>query len=271
MFIYAAFITLLCIITPHENYTKFNPLFGVRADRAYPVPDKLIKDMNENELSLVLEYAKNIDDTDLVFKCFFHLMAIAKQQVTLKKYKLDLADYCFTLQDYPKASICYEEFFILFPGSQEAEYSQYKSILCSFYLTLASDRDQTQSQKTISLIQLFLARAKNPKFIQETKDMYTTCRKKLFEHEIHVLEYYLSKQKFISAEQRLAYIEKNFSDIVNIDKYLTYCKNTLETVKNQATRPFMVKLNLSQALSNNSAEPIEQPSVLDKLTSFFLA
>lgn len=253
-----------------------NCWFGSKPKPSYPVKDKLVKDMNEQELSQVLEYGKTIDDSELVFKCYFYLISLSGQQGTIKTYKLGLADYCFQRQDYEKASIGYEEFFLLYPGSQEAEYAQYKSILCSFFLCLSSDRDQTQTLKTISLVQFFLARAKNEKFIEESKEIHTTCRKKLFEHEAHVFAHYISRQKFTSAKKRIEYIEKNFTDISDLDLYISYCKEMMETCKNPKTCPFFLKFDLKDALvkkevAAETKTPEEQKTALKNTTAFFLA
>jgi len=262
---------LLFSLTPTLNHPLFG--FGSKTKIAYPVPNKYVKDMNEEELNKVLEYGKNVNDSELVFKCYFYLIGMSAQQGTIKTYKLGLADYCFDREDYEKASQGYEEYFMLYPGSKEAEYTQYKSILCSFYLCLASDRDQTQTLKTISLIQFFLQRAKNEIFINEAKEIYTTCRQKLFEHEVHVFAHYISRQKFTSAQKRIEYLEKNFHDIAHVQEYITYCKDMMELMKNPQTRPFFLKFDLKNALIKKDVVKIEDEKVADvqKTTAFFLA
>jgi outer membrane assembly lipoprotein YfiO len=272
MFIRFLLPILLFSLTPTLN----NCWFGSKSKPSYPVSGKLVKDMNEQELNLVLEYGKIVDDSELVFKCYFYLIGLSGQQATIKTYKLGLADYLFQREDYEKASIGYEEFFLLYPGSQEAEYAQYKSILCSFFLCLSSDRDQTQTLKTISLVQFFLARAKDTKFIDESKEMYITCRKKLFEHEVHVFAHYISRNKFTSAQKRIEHIEKNFTDIADLDLYVSYCKEMMEICKNPNTCPFFLKFDLKNALIKkdkpvSTTTPEEQKTSIKNTTAFFLA
>ncbi|MFA5998390.1 MAG: outer membrane protein assembly factor BamD [Candidatus Babeliales bacterium] len=268
---------LLFSITPLLNQAKYNPLFGsmlVSTKPPYPCPGKLVKNMDEQELRQVLEYGKIVKDGELVHKTYFYLFKISTEQSAIKEYKLGLADYCFLQEDYEKASGCYEDFFMLYPGSKEAAYSQYKSILCSFYLSLSADRDQTATHKTISLINFFLMKETDQKFIDEVKTIYTTCRERLFKHEAHVFENYIKQQKFLSAEKRLEYIEKNFQDIKNIKEYEIYLKEMLELTKNPDTRPFLVRFDLKNALSKKASdkkEVTEKKSALRKISSFFLA
>lgn len=271
---------LLCLffsLTPLKNYTKYNPLFGslfVSTKPAYPCPGKLIKNMNEQELVKVLEYAKIVKDSELVHKAYSYLFKVSTDQNAIKEYKLGLADFCFAEEGYEKAAAFYEDFFMLYPGSKEAQYCQYKAILCSFYLGLSADRDQTQTNRTVSLISLFLLKATDQKLIDEVKTIYTTCRQRLFNHEVYVFEHYIKQQKYQSAEKRLEYIEKNFQDIDHIKEYEIYLKEMLQLTKNPATRPFLVKFDLKDALPKKNPskqDETEKKSTLRKITSFFLA
>lgn len=240
---------------------------------SYPVPGKSIKNMNEEELLLVLEYGKNRKDRELVFKVFYHLLSVCQDHTKLKTYKLDLADYTYGLQEYEKASLRYEEFCLLYPGCNEAEYAEYKLILCTFYTSLEPYRDQTDTNRTISFINHFLHKAKDAKYIDEAKSIYTICRKRLFEHEVIVLENYLKQQKFVGSLKRLEYIEKNFQDIEHIEKYLEYLTRVYETVKDPVTRPFYFKIKLEDALvdeKQKAKKKVTEDNVA-KTVSFFVA
>lgn len=234
----------------------------------YPYPNKLLKNMDEKELEETLIYAKKAFDKELAMKAFFLLISQCKDQENLKRYKLDVGDYFFDLQDYEKATMAYEEFSILFPGSDESEYAQYKTILSLFYLSLDYDRDQSGTQKTVSLCLLFLAKAKNEKFIKEVTNIHQTLRRRLFDHEIYVFETYLKLMKFKSAKKRLEFIEEMFHDIPHFEEYISYCKDMLAFFEDKKTRPFYIQLNIENALLKKQDRP--KPASWRHVTSFFL-
>ncbi len=222
------------------------------AKPAYPFPHLLVKDMDEEQLEKTLEYGKHdqVQDKDLVFKVFFHLISQSKSQEKIKIYKLDFADYLFNIKDYERSLMAYEEFSMLYPGCAESEYVVYKGVLCNFLLSLDFDRDQTLTQRAASAALLFLQKVKDEKFKTETQNIYNSCRQRLFDHEIYVLETYLKLKKFNSARKRIEYIEKEFKDIHDLDKYLVYCNEMIQVVENPKTRPFIIQLNLENALKD---------------------
>lgn len=234
----------------------------------HPYPKKLIKDMNEQELVETLRYAKYTNDSHFIFKVFHALLAQSPNQNNLKNYKIDLADYCFSIKDYEKAVFTYEEFTSLYPGSQEAEYAQYKAIICSFFLCLEPSRDQSITDKTIFMIEEFLKKAQNEEFIKEVKQIFTQCRQKLFEHEVHIFEHYLKQKKFSSTQKRYEYIEEKFQDIKHIEQYLKYMKNMETMVKDPKRCPFIIKFNLKDALNNKIQVTPEKKA---KTALYFLA
>lgn len=231
----------------------------------HPYPNKLIKDMNEQELKATLDYAKTTQDKDFIFKVFYALLSQSSNQNNLKIYKLDLANYCFTIKDYEKGASLYEEYAIAYPSSQESEYAQYKALLCSFLLCLDPAKDQSITHKTIFMAEEFLKKAQKDEYIEESKKIYTICRKTLFEHEIHVFEQYLKQKKTNSAQHRYKYIEEHFKDIKHIEQYLPYLQKMIGIVKNPKTCPFIIKVDLKDAL----LEKIEMTSEQKQKTALF--
>lgn len=240
---------------------------------SFPVPGVSIKDMNEEQLLLVLEYAKNKKDKELVLKVFYHLLSVCPDHTKLKSYKLDLADYCYSLQDYENASIKYEEFCLLYPGCNEAEYAEYKLILCTFYTSLEAHRDQTDTNRTINFIAHFLNKAKNEKFISEVQSIFKICRKRLLQHEVIVFEMNLKQKKLTGAQKRLEYIEQNFKDIEHIEKYIEHLQKFYELCKEPKTRPFYFKIKLEDALIDEKEAAKKKVKKVDlaKTVSFFVA
>lgn len=265
---------ILALFGTLEIYSKYNAL--TRSSKApakpeYPYPHVLVKNMNEEQLEKTLEYGKHelIQDNDLVFKVFFHLISQSKSQEKIKTYKLDFADYLFGIKDYEKSLMAYEEFSMLYPGCVESEYVMYKGILCNFLLSLDFDRDQTLTQRTMSAALLFLQKVKDEKFKTETQNIYNSCRQRLFDHEVYVLDTYLKLKKFSSARKRIEFIEKEFKDIANLELYLSYCNEMLKIIENPKTCPFIIKLNLDDAVKDK--KDLVVPARKAHGTTFFLA
>lgn len=236
---------------------------------ANPYPNILLKDMTEEQLQQMLPFTKSQGEKEAVFKVFHFLVSHSSDQNNIKNYKIDLADYCFTIKDYDKAAYCYEEFSVLYPGSKESEYAQYKAILCWFYMSLDPSRDQSDTQKTIILIDDFLKKATNEKFIEEAQSIRTQCRQKLFEHEMYIFGHYIKRKKHSSAQSRYTYIEENFKDISHLDLYLNYCKKTQEIVKDPKRCPFLIKFDIKEALAKT--EDFITPEKKAKTALFFLS
>lgn len=236
---------------------------------ANPFPSILLKDMTEEQLQQMLPFTKSQGEKEAVFKVFHFLVSNSSDQNNIKNYKIDLADYCFSIKDYDKAAYCYEEFSVLYPGSKEAEYAQYKAILCRFYASLDPSRDQSDTQKTITLIDDFSKKATNEKFLEEAESIKKQCRQKLFEHEMHVFGHYIKRKKHSSAQSRYQYIEENFKDISHLDLYLNYCKNAQEIVKDPKRCPFFIKFDIKEALAKT--EGSATPEKKAKTALFFLS
>lgn len=233
-----------------------------------PHPDKLLKDMNEQELQDSLPYAKALGDKELVFKVFHYLLSHSSDQNNLKTYKLDLADYCFSLKDYEKAGFSYEDFAMHYPGCKEIEYAKYKAIISWFSLCLEPGRDQLLTNKTIFLIDDYLKGATNEKFIEEVKAIRAQCRQRLFEHEMHIVEHYMKQKKVSSVNTRLTYIEEHFKDIAHLEHYVSYCKHMVDIVKDPKKCPFLIKFNLADALPQSITHT---PAKKAKTALFFLS
>lgn len=235
--------------------------------RQNPHPNLFLKDMNEAQLKEMFDFFKEMGDQEQVYKTFGFLSSQTSDQNNLKNYKLELADYCFTIKEYERAALAYEDFLMMYPGSQESEYVYYKNILCSLYLSLEPCKDQTNTHKTIFLIDMYLKRATDQKYIDEVQTIRKQCRQRLFEHEVCVFEHYIKQKKHTSAQKRYEYIETNFKDIDQLDVYLVYFKKMQDLVKDPKKCPFLIRFNLSDAFALAPALPEHKA----KSSLFFLA
>jgi len=131
---------------------------------------------------------------------------------------MELADLFFDTGKLAKAEKLYAQFYTLYPGNESVEKAHYKAILCSFYLTLESDRDQSKTQETLTLANSFLDRKEIfKKHTQDVSSIQLKCYEKLCDSDINVTEFYLKRGKskdLIAAQQRLDSLRKEFLDKV---------------------------------------------------------
>jgi outer membrane protein assembly factor BamD len=199
-----------------------------------PYSNTPLKKLKIEQLNEVYDYTeKNKMDSAFMIELLERLIALSDNHAGVKKYKLQLADTHYQAHHIEKAAGYYEDFAILYPGSNENEYVLYKAVACMFELSLDADRDQTNSKKTIALVKEFLKRAKNPELIQESKNILQKCYDRLYDHEVYVLKFYIRKKNFIAAQMRLDYIGKTFAETIHdITKKIEDLKNQIELAKN---------------------------------------
>jgi len=131
----------------------------------------------------------------------------------LKGITLEIADLLFETGSIGKAEELFKRFSNLYPGDAKVEYALYKATLCSFWQTLDMERDQSKTKNTISLAKKFLDRKEVfTQYIDEVGKMMVDCQQRLFDSEVSVFRFYLKRNDYISANHRLAAIEKEFTD-----------------------------------------------------------
>lgn len=180
-----------------------------------PYSNVPLKKLKAEQLAEVYAYTQTHKmDGAFMIDLLERLIALSDNHAGVKQYKLQLADKHYELHHIEKAAACYEDFAVLYPGSKEHEYVLYKAVACMFELSLDSDRDQTNTKKTITLIKEFLKHAKNFDLTQEAKAMLQKCYDRLFGHEVYVFNFYSKKKNFVAAQMRLDYIAKNFTETI---------------------------------------------------------
>jgi len=213
-----------------------------------PHPNVPWKKLTEEQVIDLLHYSREVLDYDLEIKTLIHLSKTAKKHENLKKYLLEIGDYYFERNRLEKAIEYYLEYCELFPGSKEAEYAYYKAVASSFYTTLEPYRDPSESERTIELAENFLKKFSRKEYRQEVEEIIRDCRKKLFLHEVHVFDHYIKQNKIKSAEMRLEYMKKHYSDIKEAKRLLPHLKETLELAQDPKTRHFFIGVDFDYGL-----------------------
>lgn len=189
---------------------KFKKKKKKKKEKKAAEPRKTLSKMSFDELVEMGDKQVAANQKEAAVKFYEKALPRCTDMTALKKLTLTLADLQFELANLDKASKLYIEFGNLYPGDSKAEYVDYKAILSSFYLTLDADRDQSFTQKTLTLAEKFLDRTIYKEYAPDVSGIRDKCCEKLVEHEIHVFNHYLTRGSFTSAHNRLNYIKKEF-------------------------------------------------------------
>jgi len=209
-----------------------------------PYSNMPLKKLKLEQLEEVYAYTqKHKVDAALLVELLTRLIALSDNHAGVKQYKLQLADTHFSMNHIEIAATFYEDFAIMYPSSNETEYALYKAVLCMFQVSLAPDKDQTNTKKTISLVKDFLKKVKSAQLKSEAEQIMQTCNDRLYEHEVYVFNFYLKKKNFTASRMRLDYIDKTFPDLIkNFDTKVADLHTSLEKAMEPVLPPSKTSL-----------------------------
>lgn len=198
-----------------------------------PYSNTPLKKLKIEHLEEVYAYTQTHKmDAIFMINLLERLIALSDNHAGVKQYKLQLAETHYQAHNIEKAAAYYEDFGVMYPGSNENEYVLYKAVACMFELSLDCDRDQTNTKKTIALIKEFLKRAKTANLIEQANSILQQCYDRLYDHEVYVFNFYRKKKNFVAAQKRLDYIIKTFTHTVqDLNNKVTALADQLELSK----------------------------------------
>jgi outer membrane assembly lipoprotein YfiO len=190
---------LACALTDDEKNTllKKNP-----------------KTMTLLELRQVKVLALQDDNLPLAATYLEHIITQATDQLILKDSRLELADIQFDLGNMDKAAAYYSTFVLLYPGSSQCEYAEYKAILCRFYGMMSCDRDQTKTKEALVLARAYLENNVYRQYKEQVQDIKQQCLTRLFESEKYIFDFHLKQANFTGAQQRIMNIRNTYHEIM---------------------------------------------------------
>ena len=148
---------------------------------------------------------------EIAIKYIKKMIPLCADLEKLGNLMLEIADLHFDIGNLDGAESLYLKFATLHPGHTNAEYAHYKSILCSFWSTLDSDRDQSKTKETVERSHAFLERKKVfITYSDQVVDILASCQERLLESEINIFNFYSKQGDYTAAKTRLASIEKEF-------------------------------------------------------------
>lgn len=179
---------------------------------------KTLTDMSLEELKEAKNDRLAKKDKEGAIRYLEKMVTTCKDRDDLAAVLIELADLFFDTGKLVQAEKFYSQFYTLYPGNDNIEKAHYKAILCSFYLTLDNDRDQSKTQETLTLANAFLERKDVfTTYTQDVSSIQKECYGKLCQSDLSIAEFYLKRGKskdLVAANQRLENIRKDYLEHV---------------------------------------------------------
>jgi len=183
--------------------------------------------MNAEELATKAHaYIKNKRHDDAI-QYVGELISRYPDHAKVGKYKILLAELQFKAKNYRAAKELYDNFSEFFPADKHAQYARYKTILSSFYQTLPADCDQSYTEETARLCKEYLSKSGASKYSKDVKKIFAQSQERLAEKEVYVFDFYLRKQQFDAARNRLAYLKEKFAHESTLEPRIAYLEYKL--------------------------------------------
>lgn len=172
------------------------------------------------------------------------LLKLTTDITLLAQHLLELADALFDDKQFQKSAFVYNQYCALYPGSEQQEYSLYRSIMSSFACILPIDRDQSKTEETLALTELFLKQDHFKAYKDEVSKVQKQCYEHLAASECSICTFYLNKGSLRAAEKRLSKIRTFWlpklptlePDIIALEAQMTEKKTMLELLNNKNTQ-----------------------------------
>lgn len=199
------------------------------------------------------EYIKN-GDLYNASKYLEEMIRICDDHKEKQPVMIELGDVWFKQQDHKHAVRVYEEFVTLYPGSQKVGYALSQAIESSYQQILSQDRDQTRTEDTLKLIDSFMERKDVfAEYAPRVLEIQRKCLQRLFESEMNVANFYVSRGNFKAASRRFENITKKFgATLPDVQPQVLEFKITLADAQHDQLTATQARIELAQKFPTSS-------------------
>ncbi len=198
-------------------------------------------DMEYEQLVNAKNTQKEKGNISATIKYLEQLLKLATEVTQIAEHLLELADTFFIDNQFSKASLIYTRYCTLYPGSEKQEYALYKSVTSSFKCILSIDRDQTKTEETLGLTEVFLLQDHFTTYKEEVLQIQKQCYEQLAASECSICTYYINSRKLKAAEKRLSKMRSYWlpklptlePDIIALELNLAEQKEIVEAINNK--------------------------------------
>jgi outer membrane protein assembly factor BamD len=192
------------------------------------------------------EYKLRVAEKYFVQKKYNKAQVIYEDVMPYYKTRAEFQDiyykyaYCaYNQQDYMNAENLFKTFLEIFPNSPKAEEVDYMRAFCYYKQSPKPELDQTNTIKTIGMMQIFINTHPGSARVKEATDIIDICRKKLENKDFKSATLYYDMGQFRAAAVAFAtllnvYPESPAADeykFMTIKSYYRYAELSVETKK----------------------------------------
>jgi outer membrane assembly lipoprotein YfiO len=141
-----------------------------------------------------------------------HLLRSHPGAAAAPRAKLLLGDARFGMEEYVVARGHYEEVVQDFPASAFVEEARWKIARCAYASIHPHDRDQTETEQTLRLLEDFRTDFPASRFLPETEGAIADCRDRLARREYDAGRFYARQHRPRSAKIQFEYVLDSFVD-----------------------------------------------------------
>lgn len=200
-------------------------------------------DMEYEQLVKAKDAQKASGNLPSTIKYLEQLLKLTTDITQVATHLLELADTLFEDKQFTKSAFVYNQYCALYPGSEKQEYALYKSIMSSFACILSIDRDQSKTEETLALTELFLKQDLFKAYREEVMQVQKQCYEHLAASECSICTFYLNKGSLKAAEKRLKNLRTSLlpklptlePEIIALEAQMTDQKTMLELLNNKNT------------------------------------
>ncbi|RYG44759.1 MAG: outer membrane protein assembly factor BamD [Chitinophagaceae bacterium] len=160
--------------------------------------------------------------------------------------------YCsYYLKDWLQAENLFKQFTEVFPTSQKAEEMEYMRAYTYYRQSPKAELDQTNTQKTIGLMQTFINTHPGSPRLKEANDIIDASRRKLEVKEVKSAELYFNMGHYLAAAIAYTSLMNNFPDsekseqykLQVIKSYYLYARNSIDEKKAERYEKVLSEVN----------------------------
>lgn len=202
---------------PHKSKTVSSAARKRKSSGIKKKPTTIIQ-MPEKELVNLQKKAVHEKNFPLAIKCLERRIKLNTNPEILANLIFELGELQLAFNKLESCIRTFNQFKQEFPGHKEIEEAYYKPCVASFLNTLGSEKDQTNTETAINLANEYLNHPiQFNKYRSEVETLKQQALKQKAIHELMICESYIKQGHVPAAKRRLAYVEKEFIDLPEIN------------------------------------------------------
>lgn len=211
-----AIFFIFCIVTLTSCFHKIEKLVAKGHSRKF---GQILKSKdNELKYTMAEQYYAN-KKYSYAQQLFEDLFPVLKGTQRYEDMYYKVAFCYYYEKDYLNAENYFKTFTEQFPGSNKSEECEYMRAYSYYQQSPKVDLDQTNTNKTIALMQAFINTHPSSPRVKDANDIMDICREKLELKDFKSAELYYNLGYYKAAAISFANVSENFPDSKRADEY----------------------------------------------------